>query len=1056
MPGLVGHWKFEEGAGLTTADNSGNGITGTLLSGPIWVPSPLGTNALEFDGINDGVDLGNPTSLQITGAITLSAWVYVDTISGAGRFIAKGGASGQRGWGLNVEANNAWAFQVAGNASTTVALNVPNAITNQWVHVAGVYDNTAPSMKMYLYGTLVGERTDIPTSQFASPVNAFIGRRANGTFFDGKLDEVRVFNRALSQAEIQALPELAPTPLTFATQPVSRVVAQFRPVTFTSAVSGAPPHFFQWFSNDVAIADATAAAYTIASATPEMNGSAFSVNVSNFVSSITSSNAILTVSDDTNAPALVSVGSVDGTSVGVCFSEPMDALTATDPFNYELTDGSGGVGVTGIALRPDGRSVVLSGLSRPIAGSFTLIANAVTDLAGNSVPAESTAAGVVAGLTPGDLNFPTVPGSIFSCKDGDFDVVAGGDDIWDEADQGYAALKAVSGDFDVRVRVQSLDPVDEIAKAGLMVRETMDPASPTLHLLANPPPPAGRGWIEAGRRTVSGGDTTSWGTSFTAAVMPNVWLRLRRTGDFFTGFYSVNGTDWVIMASAYQVFPDPVLLGLAATARDDDTSTLAEFREFGGMQFSNPTLNITQPPTNTTAPQNSTVTFNVQAAGTGAPASELAYQWQRDFVNIPGANSASLSVFARPQDDGAQFSVRVYLAGLVVDSDVATLTLTPDVTPPTIQSVAAPGQGGQVIVRFSEDVSASAVDPSSYAIVEAVSGAPVSITGVVLGLDGRTATINTPLLQENLVYLITVNDIQDLGEPPNTIAPDSEAQFQYNSLLAYWQFEEGSGPTTTDLSGNDITGTLLNGTLWTQGLFGRYALEFDGTNDRVDAGNPAALNLTGSMTVAAWVYVESINDNGRIVTKGGGSGQRGWSLNVEGIDVWAFQIAISANANISLNAPGIPIRRWTHVAGVYDTTGPEGEGPEMRLYTNGVLGGALRSGVPNSQFNSPLNVSIGARPIDATFFDGKIDEVRIHARALNENEIAQIARPRLLTATLSGGQIRLDWGGAGRLESTPALVGPWAPITPSPVPPYLETLLPGENRFYRLNRTPNP
>src|SRR5688572_16712951 len=91
LPGLVGHWQFGEGTGLTTADSSGNGITGTLLSGPVWVPSPLGTSALEFDGVNDGVDLGNPTLLQITGAITLTAWVHVDTISGAGRFIAKGG-----------------------------------------------------------------------------------------------------------------------------------------------------------------------------------------------------------------------------------------------------------------------------------------------------------------------------------------------------------------------------------------------------------------------------------------------------------------------------------------------------------------------------------------------------------------------------------------------------------------------------------------------------------------------------------------------------------------------------------------------------------------------------------------------------------------------------------------------------------------------------------------------------------------------------------------------------------------------------------------------------
>ncbi|HZO56351.1 MAG TPA: LamG-like jellyroll fold domain-containing protein, partial [Bryobacteraceae bacterium] len=890
--------------------------------------------------------------------------------------------------------------------------------------------------------------------------------RANGLTFDGKLDEVRVFNRALSQAEIQALPELAPTPLTFVTQPVSRVVAQFRPVTFTSAVRGAPPHFFQWFSNDVAIAGANSTSYTIPSVTLDMTGSAFTVNVSNFISSITSTNAILTVSDDTNAPALVSVGSVDGTSVGFCFSELMDPGTAVDAFNYEVTDSSGAAGISGIVLRPDGRTVLVS-LSTPISGAFTGTVNFLKDLAGNEIAPGSAANGVVAGLTPADISAPGVAGSIFSCKDGEFDMIAGGDDIWDEVDQGYVALKAVSGDFDVKVRVQSLSPADDIAKAGLMVRETIDPGSPTMHLLANPPPPAGRGWIEAGRRTTVIGPTTSWGTNFTAAVMPNVWVRLRRTGDFFTGFYSVNGTDWVIMATASQVFGDPifgdpVLVGLAATARDNATSTVAEFREFGDMQFNNPTLNITQQPASTSAPQNSTVTFNVQAAGTGAPASELAYEWQRDdgfgsFTNIPGANNASLALFARPHDTGAQFRVRVYLAGLVVDSDAATLTLTPDVTPPTIQSVAAPGQGGQVIVLFSEAVAFSAADTSKYAIVEAVTGTPVTLISATLGPDGRSVIINTPLLQENIVYRITVNDVQDLGEPANTIAPNSEAPFQYSSIVAYWQFEEGIGLTTTDVSGNGITGTLLNGTLWTPGLFGRYALEFDGTNDRVDAGNPAALNLEGSMTVAAWVYVESIADNGRIVTKGGGPGQRGWSLNVEGIDVWAFQIAVTASANISLNAPGIPIRRWTHVAGVYDTTGPEGEGAEMRLYTNGVLAGILRDGaVPGSQFNSPLNVSIGARPIDATFFDGKIDEVRIHARALNQNEIAQIARPRLLTATLSGGQIRLDWAGAGRLESTPALGASWSEITPQPLPPYLETLVPGQNRFYRLNATPNP
>src|SRR5688500_14656832 len=139
LPGLVGYWQFEEGTGTTTADSSGNGLTGTLVSGPTWVSSPLGSNALDFTTGPDGVDLGNPAALQITGALTLSAWIYADSLADNGRFIAKGGGNGQRGWSLNLEGNNTWAFIVAANSTTTVAINPPNVITGQWVHVAGVY-----------------------------------------------------------------------------------------------------------------------------------------------------------------------------------------------------------------------------------------------------------------------------------------------------------------------------------------------------------------------------------------------------------------------------------------------------------------------------------------------------------------------------------------------------------------------------------------------------------------------------------------------------------------------------------------------------------------------------------------------------------------------------------------------------------------------------------------------------------------------------------------------------------------------------------------------------
>ena len=100
-----------------------------------------------------------------------------------------------------------------------------------------------------------------------------------------------------------------------------------------------------------------------------MSGSQFSVTVSNLTSNIASTNAVLTVTQDTNPPVLVSVGSVDGNRIGVCFNEPVDFATATEVFNYDVNDFS--VGVQQAELRPDGRTVLLT-LSTPITGSFNV------------------------------------------------------------------------------------------------------------------------------------------------------------------------------------------------------------------------------------------------------------------------------------------------------------------------------------------------------------------------------------------------------------------------------------------------------------------------------------------------------------------------------------------------------------------------------------------------------------------------------------------------------------------------------------------------------------
>ncbi len=321
--------------------------------------------------------------------------------------------------------------------------------------------------------------------------------------------------------------------------------------------------------------------------------------------------------------------------------------------------------------------------------------------------------------------------------------------------------------------------------------------------------------------------------------------------------------------------------------------------------------------------------------------------------------SAGDQSWTRPPGIGSEAAIYIV---------TGTNTVPPDTTPPAVQSATAAGVSNRVIVVFSEPVEPSSASLlANYGLVQQSSSVPVNISSASLSGDGRTVTLTTAALSDGAVYVLMMNGVRDLAIPPNTIATNTRAQFTYGALRAYYRFEEGSGTTTADASGHNLTGTLLNGPLWVTGKLGQYALDFDGSNDRVDLGNPALLQLTGAMTITAWVWPDSLSDNGRIITKGGGSGNRGWSLNVESSGMWALQVAVNSTTLASLQVSGVTLNAWTHVAGVYDPSGT----PSLKFYTNGVLAGTATASVPVTQYNSGMNVSIGARADGTTRWNGK-------------------------------------------------------------------------------------
>lgn len=186
------------------------------------------------------------------------------------------------------------------------------------------------------------------------------------------------------------------TPLAFTQEPASQRALELQPVTFSAAVSGPPPYHIQWLRNGEPIDGATQFNYTIASATLDLDGSLYSVSVSNLAYGVTSSNALLRVVNDTIAPQVLSATARNGQAIELLFNEALDSFTASSPFNYEVNGGN--PGVPAAELRPDGKTVVLT-LDPPLApgAAFTVVINEVQDLSLNVIAANTTISGTVPG-----------------------------------------------------------------------------------------------------------------------------------------------------------------------------------------------------------------------------------------------------------------------------------------------------------------------------------------------------------------------------------------------------------------------------------------------------------------------------------------------------------------------------------------------------------------------------------------------------------------------------------------------------------------------------------
>lgn len=197
--GLVGYWQFNEGSGASVQDSSSYAKTASLAGA--WTEGYDGSG-ISFDG-DDYITIGTDEQYNITGAISLSMWVYVPEYT-SGRVVCKQGSKGKRGWSLNIEETGKASFQIAKDKDNLYLVDsVSDVPLNQWVHITGVYI-PGKSCSIYINGKLDNQRTDsVPASQYNNSLVLTLGARpTKECYFKGIADEICIYNRPLTQEEI--------------------------------------------------------------------------------------------------------------------------------------------------------------------------------------------------------------------------------------------------------------------------------------------------------------------------------------------------------------------------------------------------------------------------------------------------------------------------------------------------------------------------------------------------------------------------------------------------------------------------------------------------------------------------------------------------------------------------------------------------------------------------------------------------------------------------------------------------------------------------------------
>ncbi len=592
-PSLVAWYRFDGNA----LDSSGNELHGTEMGDPTYEAGVFG-QAISLDGDGDYVDCGLAPEFDITDYITFTYWIKVVAFDKSWNTVL---SRGDDSWRSSRAGENNFMEAAVSGTSGDWTYGVTPVDDEQWHHIGWVYDGTMN----YLYVDGEVDATEESTGQITvSSFPLWIGdnSQATGRFWTGLIDDVLIFNRALSQEEVQRIMQssLGETPQALGPNPADGTIHEDTWV------------YLSWRAGDFAVshdvylgdnfddvndgAEGTfrgnqAETYFIAG----FPGFAYPDGL---IRGTTYYWRIDEVNDtEPNSPWKGNIWSFKIANYLVVddFEDyndyPPDEIFSTWIDGYEVATNGALVGNDTPPFAE--QSIVHSGAqSMPYFYDNSGTAN-YSEAERTFSPAQDWTRESVKVLSLWFKGYPAYMGSFVEGPTGTFTMTAEGVDIWDNSDQFHFAYKELSGAGTIIAKVESVENTHEWAKAGVMIRDTLDADSRHAMMVVTP----AQG-VSFQRRTPAGASSSD---DTEAGITAPQWVKLERTvGGFVRAYYSADGTTWTQLGTPRTVTMNtPMYIGLALTSHNSGVVCEAKFSNVSfpgttvGQQWTNQDIGIT-------------------------------------------------------------------------------------------------------------------------------------------------------------------------------------------------------------------------------------------------------------------------------------------------------------------------------------------------------------------------------------------------------------------------------------------------------------------------------